>query len=376
MRSAFRDPERRVLMIAAALGLLGIGALQAMYGPAFPGLIDRFDVGIDTVARTVVVHFAGAFLGTVASSFVLVRIGYRPVLVAAGAMTALGVLLAALAPTWPWLLAGAALAGVGFGLLNVGINLLVARVFARDAAPVLNLLSALFGMGAILGPLAVGAAGASLRLPFLGVAGVVVVVTVLSSRLAEPGAEGPPSGAPVPWLAAAGFAALYALYVATESGVASWETVHLEPSLGARRAAFFTSLFWGAITLGRFLAIPLAARVRPRTLVLASTGLGGVALACTHATQVAPIAYAAAGLALAPVFPTTLAWIERVFPRRSERIVPIALAFANIGPVGATAAIGAWVARSGPSVIPTALTTITALLLVVVAALWRGTRRA
>ena len=57
MRSALRDPARRALLATAALGLLGIGAIQAMYGPAFPGLIERFGVGVDRVGETVQLHF-------------------------------------------------------------------------------------------------------------------------------------------------------------------------------------------------------------------------------------------------------------------------------------------------------------------------------
>ena len=376
MRSALRDPRRRSLLVAAALALLGIGALQAMYGPAFPGLMQRYGVGVEAVGLTVVLNFAGSFVATVASSVLLVRAGYRPVLIGAGAMMTAGVLLAALAPTWTWLLIGAAAAGLGFGLLNVAFNLLVARVFAPNAAPILNLMSAVFGVGAILGPVAVGAVGGSLRLPFLGLALVVGASTVVSFRVPEP--EAAPTARPtaLPWLAAIGFVALYALYVATESGVASWETVHLEPSLGARSAAFMTSVFWIALTIGRLIAIPLSARIQPRTLVLFSTGAGLAALSAAHLISFAPVAYALAGLAFAPVFPTTLAWIERVFPRRSERIVPIALAVANVGPVAGTAAIGAWVARSGPDVIPTALSGIAAALLLVVALLWIRTRHA
>ncbi|MFO7949904.1 MAG: MFS transporter [Candidatus Fermentibacteraceae bacterium] len=347
-----------------------------MYGPAFPGLIERYGVGVDAVGLTVVLNFAGSFVATVASSVLLVRLGYRPVLIGAGATMTAGVLLVALAPTWTWLLIGAASAGLGFGLLNVGFNLLVARVFAPNAAPILNLMSAVFGVGAVLGPAAVGAVGGSLRLPFVALALVVGASTIVAFRVPEPEAAPPAEPAPLPWLAAIGFVVLYALYVATESGVGSWETVHLEPSLGARSAAFMTSVFWIALTIGRLAAIPLSARIEPRTLVLLSTAAGLVALATAHVTSFAPVAYAAAGLALAPVFPTTLAWIERVFPRRSERIVPLALAVANVGPVAGTAAIGAWVARSGPSVIPTALSGIAAGLLVVVALLWIRTRHA
>lgn len=376
MRSALRDPARRALLATAGLGLLGIGAIQAMYGPAFPGLIERFGVRVDRVGATVQLHFAASFLTTVASSLLLERLGYRPVLVAAGAIMTVGTAVAALAPSWTWLLVGAGAAGLGFGLLNVGLNLGVARVFAPNAAPVLNLLGALFGIGAVLGPLAVAAAGGTLRLPFLGLAVVAASATVLATRIPEPEREAAPPDGRLPWGAALGFMALYVLYVAVEQGIASWETVHLQPSQGVQRAAFFTSLFWGALTAGRLAAIPLAARIRPRILVLIASAAGLAALATAHVTTLAPAAYALAGLAFAPVFPTTLAWIERVFPRRSERIVPIALATANVGPVAATAAIGAWVARSGPHVVPTALSAIAAALVAVVAILAWRTRRA
>lgn len=48
-----------------------------------------------------------------------------------------------------------AVLAAGLGLLSVGPNLVVARTFAPNAAPVLNLLAALFGSGAVLGPLLV-----------------------------------------------------------------------------------------------------------------------------------------------------------------------------------------------------------------------------
>jgi fucose permease len=375
MRSAFVDPARRRLLAAAGLGLLGIGAIQAMYGPAFPGLIERFGVGVDRVGATVVLHFAGSFVATVASSPLLLRLGYRPVLVGAGAGMTAGVLLAALAPTWTWLLVGAGAAGLGFGLLNVGLNLVVARVFAPNAAPVLNLLSALFGTGAVLGPLAVGAAGATLRGPFLALAAVAATATLLALRVPEPERTTPAAWARLPWRTVAGFAALYVLYVGVESGIASWETVHLEPAVGAQRAAFLTSLFWVALTLGRLASIPVSARVRPGRLVLLASGLGLVALAAANVPALAPVAYAAAGLAFAPVFPTTLAWIERVFPQRSERIVPFALAVANAGPMGTTAVMGLAVARVGPGAVPAVLSLVAAALLAVVASLWWATRR-
>ena len=358
MMQRLRDPMSRIVLATAGLGLVAIGAIQAMYGPAFPGLMARFGVGVERVGATVQLHFAAGLVATLASSLLLERFGYRRVLVAAGALLAAGALGVAFAPRWGLMLAGVAGAGLGFGLFNVGLNLVVARTFAPNAAPYLNLVSALFGVGAVLGPLAVGAVGGSLRGPFLGLAVTAAATAALALRLSEPPRARPTAAGRFPWAAGIGFVVLFGLYVAVEQGVASWETVHLEPTFGAQRAAFLTGLFWAALTAGRVAAIALAERTRPRTLVLGASTAGLAALATAHVTPFAPAAYVLAGLAFAPVFPTSLAWIERVFPDRSERVVPIALAFANAGPVGATAVIGAWVGRAGPQAVPSALTAI------------------
>ena len=50
-------------------------------------------------------------------------------------------------------------------------------------------------------------------------------------------------------------------------------------------------------------------------------------------TPLAPVAYAVVGLAFAPVFPTALAWLQEVFPQRAERVAPLVIAGANLGPV-------------------------------------------
>lgn len=376
MRSAARDPTRRRILLVGFLAFALLGAIQAMYGPAFPGLTERFGVGIDRVGLTVSLHFAGSFLGIATSGFWLRRFGYRRVMGTGAGLMAAGAAAVAFAPTWGLVLSGALLAGLGFGLLDIAFNLLPARVFEPNAAPALNLLNAFFGVGAVLGPVAVGLAGSTLQGPFAGLALLTLVVAILVLRLPEPPRQEGAGNESVPWLTATGFTAMYFLYVAGEVGVGSWETVHLEPSLGARNAAFATSLYWGALTLGRLVATPISARLRPRTLVLGAGVLGLAGLAAAHATAFAPVAYAITGLAFAPIFPTGLAWLQRVFPRRSEQVAPIVVAASNLGPVTTAGAIGAVVAWRGPEVVPTLLTGLASGLVVVILALWWGTRRA
>ena len=60
-------------------------------------------------------------------------------------------------------------------------------------------------------------------------------------------------------------ALLLFLFVAAEASYGGWVyTYALKLGIGsATTAAYLTSAFWGALTLGRLVSIPLAARFRP-----------------------------------------------------------------------------------------------------------------
>lgn len=375
MRAVLLDTDRRRLLLTGFAGFFALGAIQSLYGPAFPSLVRRFDIGLDAAGWTVALHFAGSFLTIAAAGPLLSRVGYRLPLAAGAATMALAGGAIAWAPSWPWVLMGATLGGLGFGLVDVALNLLVARSFAPNAAPALNLLNAFFGVGAVVGPLAVAASGGGLRLPMVGIAILTAALFVATLSVREPGRPAESSGR-IPWMAAGGFLAFYFFYVAGEVGVGSWETVHLAPLLGERAAAVNASLYWGAITVGRLLATPISARVRPSTFTLAcsAVALGGLGLA--HVDALAPLAYPLVGLAFAPIFPTGLAWLQRVFPRRAELVGSAVLAAATLGPVATSGAIGWTVERYGAAIVPTLLAGIVTVMLIVVSLLWRATRRA
>ncbi len=364
-----RDPAARRLLLAGFTAFFVIGALQALYGPALPFLAVRLDVGLDVLGQTVALHFAGSFVTIALAGPLLARTGYRWPLAAGAAVLAAGAATVAFASGVPTLLVGALLGGLGFGLVDVAMNLWVARAFAPNAAPALNLLNATFGLGSVAGPAVLAAVGGDLRTPMLAVAVIGGVLLVLVPGLREPerGATGP-RGA-VPWVAAAGFLALYVLYVTSEAGVGAWEATHLAPLVGERTAALHVSLYWGALTVGRLLATPLSARVRPGTLVTGASALAAVALAAAHVAPLAPYAYAVAGLAFAPIFPTGLAWLQTTFEERSEAVASAALAAATLGPAVTSGAIGWSVERFGPGVVPTLLASVAALLLATAATL-------
>src|SRR5690606_4582272 len=65
---------------------------------------------------------------------------------------ALGSACLAMAPVWVVVLAAATIVGLGYGMLVVLLNLGFSRSFGHQGVSALNLLNAVFGVGAVAGP--------------------------------------------------------------------------------------------------------------------------------------------------------------------------------------------------------------------------------
>jgi MFS transporter, FHS family, glucose/mannose:H+ symporter len=376
-----------------ALGMaafLYLGGIQAAYGPSFAALQARFGVGLGEVGGSVGAHFLGGFVGVMASGLLLARFGYRPLLVAASLLVAAGAATVAFAPAWGVALLGALVIGLGYGHSVVLYNFLFARAFAPRGAAAVNLINGGFGIGAVLVPALVGwttalrlarapdgiASVTPLVFGAIALVGVALALAVLRAP-GLPGAAsgpGPRRGGRAPVAAAALFAALMFVYVAAEVGTSAWAPTHVAGQVGAARGALAASVFWIAMTVGRFGAAALAGRWRSRDLVLGAAALGTAGLLVAALPGLALVGYALAGVALGPVFPTTVVWVQQRFGARAEQVGSLVLAAGNLGPVVGAPAIGVAVAAIGTEAIPLVLAAVAGALLALVAAAWRGDR--
>jgi fucose permease len=334
-----------------------IGMLLSLYGPAIPQLRAAYGVGGSGSALVLSAHFAGAMAG-IGWWGLERRLAARARLAIATALLAAGSAGIAFAPAWPVVLMAAFCLGAGFGVAAVELNVLLAEAFGERAAAALNLLGACFGVGAVAGPLAVGATG-GYRVPFCAGALLALAGLALAWDLPAPAAapaplrDEPPSGM-VGW-----FVTLCVLYVGIESGVGGWEaTSLLATGSGAIAAANWTAGFWAALTAGRLLAIPLALRFAPPVLAAGSLLLTAAGLGLAHVPALAPAAYTLTGLALGPVFPTVLAWLAASVPG-SRRSTAMVFAGAQVGGLVLPVVIGRLVDASTPAVIPTTVLVVT-----------------
>lgn len=368
-------PPRR--LAASGLGcFLLLGLIYPILGPALPTLSGQFDLSAKGAALLLSLNSAGAFGGVLLAGTLSRR--WPPARRGALALSviAAGCLGLTLAPTFGLALAASLLLGLGFGVLDLTTNVWLSTSYGARSASMLNLLSASFGVGAVLAPLAVGLAGGDFRLPLLGCAALAALLLPLMLTLRQT-TEGTSvadrvtaSGRSRTLLL--GFVLLFLTYVGVEGGIGAWEVTHLQGALNltTASAAGITSLFWVSFTAGRLISAALALRLEPARLVIGSLVLAAASVALAAIPGAAPAAYTLAGLFLAPVFTTGLVWLTRTLPTGGATTLVFASGF--VGPVVFSPVIGAFKDAYGPTAIPVTLFGIT--LLCVATAL--GLRRA
>ncbi|CAM3272453.1 MFS transporter [Deinococcus saxicola] len=361
----------------ATIGLLGfflLGLIYPILGPSLPRLGEQFGLRASGVSWLLSANSLGAFCGVILAGLLAGWLSPQQRSLTAAAVVAAGCLGLAFAPSFALALLAAAMLGVGFGMLDLTLNVWISGSYGHCGAAMLNLLSASFGVGAVLAPLAVGLADGNFQLPLLA-CGALAFALLLALLLLPTGTLPVAAASPAPvstrssYPLLGGFILFFMAYVAVESGVGAWEVTHLQATLGlaTSTAAQLSALFWISFTVGRLISAPLALRVPPARLVTAALLLAAGSLALASVPSLAVLAYALTGLFLAPVFTTGLVWMTRVLPGSQAPTLVFAGAF--LGPVLAAPMIGTLRDTFGSTAIPLSLLGITALALALLAGL-------
>jgi fucose permease len=358
-----RIPQHIRLLLLIYLCFISLGLPDGILGAAWPAI--RMDmqqplaaVGLMTMTMTVC-----SALSSLGAARLTRRWGTGPIVAASGLMTALALLGFAHAPAFGWLLALAVPLGLGAGAVDASINHFVAEHYS---ARHMNWLHGFWGVGASTGPLVMGVVMAQTGQWSAGVLTLGVSQLAIASVLwlclpwwrhplpkVQPlslteGPEIEPPHAPsrqhprlrprqthahAVWLAPLCFL----LYVGAEAGAGLWAVSVLvqERGMGLALASAGLSLYFGAITLGRFGVGVVAHRMNNRQWVQAGLGLA-LAGASLMALPL-PGLYGIAGLVLmglgcAPIFPSLMHETAVRFPAELARtLVGRQMVFAYAG---------------------------------------------
>jgi FHS family glucose/mannose:H+ symporter-like MFS transporter len=340
-----------------------MGVVVAAYGPLLEHLTRRFGVSLPVAGATISVHFAGALIGVFVAMRAMEKLSSRvPVMVATGVVGA-GAVAISVAPTWPTFVVAVFVLGLGFGMLVLGLNQIVAYSEGPRRAALLSVLNSAYSAGAVAGPILVAAFAAEhFSLLWLATAAVALALIPLAGGISGrlPVSTGRPGR---PELLVLIFVAAFVLYVGVENGIGGWMTSHLEfVGLRSKDAAAYTSGFWLALVTGRLLMTLVPSRVPEAAIVLAGSAVAALALFGASIGAVAPWAYLLAGLAMAPIFPTGIVWLAKLRPgdsRATSWLYPAS----SIGGIVGPGAIGLVIAGAGVGWAPAVLGIVAAGML-------------
>ncbi|XYH92701.1 MFS transporter [Sorangium sp. So ce1128] len=365
------------VLIVGAIIFTAMGLTNAACGPALPELARKTATSLAGIGTLLSALYFGAVAGQLVAGPISDRVAPRPVIVAGMLAISGGALGIALCPTLELLLAAAAIAGLGFGALDVATNLLVAAVFAERRAAALNLVAMFYGAGSVGGP---ALAAVSLKqlgsaIPVLwvsagvGVAGLLLASCMPSSRLLQADAEGP-RPRPVyrdPLVLALGL--LLLLYVGIENGVGAWTTTYLvrTTSASAPTGALLASGYWLALTLGRAIGAALSQRLRDVRLLRISL-VGAVAFGLLLVLSVGHLLFTAIavlgmGLCFGPISPIILAVTTRAARHAPGAGISLVSAISSAGAMLMPWAQGALLERVSPGASVALSAAVTAAML-------------
>lgn len=334
-------PSRATLLWAGALTFVLIGAAQALYGPTLPALSRRYGIDMAEAGLLLSAHAAGG-LSALLTQLVRGNGSARPAL----GLIATGGGTLAWSEAWAVALLGAFCLGAGFALASTHFN----RRFLAETGPrgpaMVGALNAMFGLGAILGPLALiglGALGGSPREGFALVALLALLLVPLAGGRRADGAAGPealPLGA---LKAHVGLLGVGALSVGLEAALVGLGPAALVTrGVSEAHATLLVSVFFAVFLAARLALVWLAPRLAPRTLLAA--GFFGTAAAALLAAVGAPaLAYAGAGATVGVLFPSYFVEISRALGG-GERGAALAMIAVFVGaisvPAGMTRLLG------------------------------------
>ncbi|MBZ5611056.1 MAG: MFS transporter [Acidobacteriia bacterium] len=367
-----------MLILAAILAIFVYGMIAAMLGTILPDLSARFQLTPQQNGTIAFCQALGLIVASVAVGPLIDNEGKKAGLVLGLAVVTLALVLLPRSGGFGSIATYLLLLGLGGGIIVTAANALGSDVTPDRRGTTLNLLNLFFGLGGLATPFISAnlLARNSVRLCYLvaGLTGATLLVNIATPMPQPTGAQsfvfseiGNVVGRPTLWLAAL----FLFLYVASEVGVWNWLVQHLiAQGIPESRALNVLSLgFALGLLIGRVGASRVLISVSALTVTLAASILMVIAtylMLQTRDPRVAWVLVFLAGVAMAPVFPTTLAIVGDAFPRMTGTALGIVITSGWIGLAVSSRIIGS-IAGGDPKRLKKALLVLPGMAVVMIA---------
>lgn len=383
--SAMAQPRQLRTFVLVALGFSFIGIQDGALGVLLPSLQRAYGLSMSGVGVVFIAAMAGYLVAATLTGPLLARLGPRAFLTAGSLAVLLGFGLVVVAPPWPVVVGALAVAGVGTAMLDAGLNAHVAGL--PESGALLNYVHAIYGGGALAGPLIASqviVVGGGWELIYAAMATLAFVLALgfalgFRSKAAGPMAmAGPMALANHGVLAEAlgmpvlrAVALFVALYLGVEVTVGSWSFSVLTEVRGQsmEAAGWMASAYWVGLTAGRLLLGRLVQHnggLRLVQLCLPGVAIGMLGLWLLPGPVATLLCLLLTGLCIGPIYPTTIAVVAGVVP---ARLLPAVIGLlTTVGAVGGS--VLPWLAGTlamgaGVGVLPPLVALLAAVLVLI-----------
>lgn len=347
-----------MLIFAACLAIFVYGMVASMLGTINPGLAAKFHLDNVQTGYVALAQGLGLVIASVSVGPIMDRRGKKIGLLLGLGLVTISLLALAIATGYLVILLAMVVLGMGGGIIITGANALGSDVSESKRASVLNFLNVFVGLGGLATPFVAGnllrGDAVKVALTAAALTGITFVVHLFMDIPAPSGtSERQPAGAvfrrPILYvLASATF-----LYTACEFGVWNW-LVKFLLTRGIPESTALNILSLGfalGLLIGRVAIAPILLRVPPLAVTIGASALMALTTYLVlHLSSTGAIAAVVflAGMAMAPVFPTTVAIVGDVFKQGSATAIGFTITCGFSGLVVSSPLIG-WLAGPDPA---------------------------
>ena len=360
--------------LAYYAAFITLGATTSISGPALPWLSRNTASPLDKLSMIFIFGSLGYMLGSQLGGRAYDRFPGHRIQALALLLTSLSAALVPVLHSLWFLVVVLFLLGTVQGALDTGCNTLLTWIHGEKVGPFMNGLHFFFGAGAFLAPLVfarVVHATDDIRWAYWFFSLLALPVAAWFWFLPSPPIRKSTPAATSGGRSINGLFLLVVLffmtYVGLEVSFGNWiytfaTRLNLASETGA---AFLTSAFWGAFSLGRLLGIGISSRLPSQTILLTDLSGGVAAFAILLLWPASPVALwvgtIVLGLSIASIFATAMAYAGQRFQLTGTLIGWILVA-AGIGGMVFPWLIGQLFERISPHITMPLLLSITLIM--------------
>jgi len=347
-----------------------------MLGTINPGLASKFHLDNIQTSYIALAQGIGLVIASVSVGPLLDRKGKKIGLLLGLGLVAGALFVLANATGYTTMVLSMMVLGVGGGITITAANALASDVSESRRAIVLNLLNVFVGLGGLATPFVAGnlLSGNAVRVAYGGAlltsaAFLIQLVTKVPRPAIVSGKTESSSGVfKQPLLYILAFSVL--LYTACEFAVWNWLPKYLiAEGIPETTALNILSLgFALGLLLGRVAVTPILMKIPPLTVTIGSAALMAITtysmLQATNVTTAGVLVFCT-GLAMAPVFPTSIALVGNLFKQGSATAIGFTITCGFSGLVISSPIIG-WLSGTDPKGLGTGLLVLPVCSLIMV----------